>query len=87
MKKSAKIVRIKCCAFCGLTQYQVPVLIQGPAIGFESHVHICGACVGVCAEIVLEDKKLRAGTVQPEQETASPSVADTAPPEPPSEPP
>ena len=48
-KTRADLIRIKCCAFCGLTQRQVALLIQGPAIGFESIIHICGDCAKDCA--------------------------------------
>jgi ATP-dependent protease Clp ATPase subunit len=58
-KKSAPIYTIQCCAFCGLTQYQVEILVQGPAIGFKSMIHICSDCVDVCAGIVQRHREAR----------------------------
>lgn len=64
-KKPADLIRIKCCAFCGLTQMQVALLIQGPAIGFESRIHICGACAKECAAMALRHEVAQEATSVP----------------------
>lgn len=81
MATKARKYRIKCCCFCGMTEYQVAMMVQGPAIGFESPIFICDACVRVCSKIVDEDEKLRAGTVPPQEHAiaSSASAAQASP--------
>lgn len=39
------------CSFCNKSQHDVKSLIAGP------HVQICDECVGICVDILIEDKK------------------------------
>lgn len=39
------------CSFCGKDQDNVELLIAGPA------VHICGACVGLCNDIIARTRR------------------------------
>lgn len=43
--------RPKSCSFCGKTEKQVDVLVQGPA------VYICDECVKLCSEIVEQQRR------------------------------
>ncbi len=38
-----------CCSFCGKSQNEVKKLIAGPS------VYICGKCINICVEIVIDD--------------------------------
>lgn len=48
MSKSEKI--ILCCSFCGQSQFKVERLIAGP------QVFICNDCIGLCVEIIEEER-------------------------------
>lgn len=42
------------CSFCGKSEKEVARIIVGPA------VYICDECVGLCVEILNEEKKAKA---------------------------
>ena len=41
------------CSFCGKTDFEVEVLIAGPA------VYICNECVELCVDVLKDHKELR----------------------------
>ncbi len=47
---------VPCCSFCGKLQSQVKKLIAGP------DVYICNECIGICVEIIDDDKQAEAAS-------------------------
>ena len=49
--KRLKVLRLLFCDFCGKSQDECPLLIQG-----RDGVHICRACIAVCVEMVRDNE-------------------------------
>ena len=50
--KKARVLRMLFCDFCGQSHEGGALLIQG-----RDQVHICDKCVGMCADMLIEEHK------------------------------